>query len=428
MLKQILPLLFILIFSINLFAESHDIHREISDIKLQIQEIKLLDARDEKEKKIEILEKDLKELEEKFNQNNIDKKELDGKLEKTKDIIERQDSRIGDLDFTLNFYGILITILFAIGSVATYKISSNNALEEAQKELEHWVKTKADSEFKSLVDDAKNEIQINANEVLQEIKDESTNKIDSFIKSLENKSIKDKEGSYLDLFNLVISDYNKGNIKEALENIEKASNCAKSKKEIIQSLFVKGLLLEESEKLEEAIVVYDKLTNRFKDSRENFILEEIATSFHNKGVLLGQLGKSEKAIEVYDELIKRFKDSKKSVILKQVSSALLNKIEMNLILDNTNSKEDLDLYFNLIKENKEQLLKFEMLQVFEKAKSSNQDEEIKEWKIKFKDTKLGNWSFNELKTWAGTLEDEVKERVLRYIDIFENHNKNIEEK
>ena len=53
MLKQIFFLLFTFIFSINLFAESHDIHREISDIKLQIQEIKLLDARDEKEKKIE---------------------------------------------------------------------------------------------------------------------------------------------------------------------------------------------------------------------------------------------------------------------------------------------------------------------------------------------------------------------------------------
>ena len=39
-----------------------------------------------------------------------------------------------------------------------------------------------------------------------------------------------------------------------------------------------------------------------------------------------------------------------------------------------------------------------------------------------------NWHFGELKTWAETLEVEAKERVLRYINIFENHNKNIEEK
>ena len=69
-----------------------------------------------------------------------------------------------------------------------------------------------------------------------------------------------------------------------------------------------------------------------------------------------------------------------------------------------------------------------MLQIFEKAKDSNQDTEVKEWEKKFKDTKLKNWSFNELKTWAETLENDAKERVLRYIDIFENHNKNIEEK
>jgi hypothetical protein len=74
MLKQIFPLLFTFIFSINLFAESHDIYKDISDIKLQIQEIKLLDARDEREKKIEKLEKDIKELDDKFNQNNVDKK------------------------------------------------------------------------------------------------------------------------------------------------------------------------------------------------------------------------------------------------------------------------------------------------------------------------------------------------------------------
>ena len=67
MLKQIIPLLFTLIFSINLFAESHDIHREILEIKLQIQEINHLDARDVKEKKIEKLEADIKKLEDEFN-------------------------------------------------------------------------------------------------------------------------------------------------------------------------------------------------------------------------------------------------------------------------------------------------------------------------------------------------------------------------
>lgn len=74
MLKQILLLLFTLIFSTNLFAQSQDINKELTDIKLQIQEIKLLDARDEREKKIEKLENKIDDLNSKFNQNNINKK------------------------------------------------------------------------------------------------------------------------------------------------------------------------------------------------------------------------------------------------------------------------------------------------------------------------------------------------------------------
>ncbi|MPL73551.1 hypothetical protein SDC9_19356 [bioreactor metagenome] len=142
----------------------------------------------------------------------------------------------------------------------------------------------------------------------------------------------------------------------------------------------------------------------------------------NKGVTLGQIdGKVEEAIKVYDELIEKFKDSKENNILELVASALLNKIETNIISGNTNSKEDLDLFLNLVKENKEKLLKFEMLKILDKAKDTNQDEEIKNWQIKFKDVKLKDWSFDELKSWFETLEDEAKERVLRYIDIFEKH-------
>jgi hypothetical protein len=77
MLKKVISLLFTFIFSINLFAQSQDMNTELSDIKLQIQEIKLLDARDEREKKLDKLEKKIDDLDSKFNQNNIDKKEIE---------------------------------------------------------------------------------------------------------------------------------------------------------------------------------------------------------------------------------------------------------------------------------------------------------------------------------------------------------------
>lgn len=388
MIKQILSLLFTFIFSINLFAESHDIHREISDMQLEIQKIKLLDARDERENKLEKLEKDIKELEEKFNQNNIDKKDIDGKIGTQDKLISEIASNTNRVSWLISMFGILITVIiifFALKFGRNIDQEIQNIKIEAEKELKNWVDNKAESEFKSLIDNAKNEIQLNANQVLKEIKNETLDRFDVFVKSLQRNHQNEEKYKYLDLINLIIDNYEKKNIEEALRNIDKAIKLAKTDKENIQILFIKALIL-------------------------------------------GQIGKSEEAIKVYDELIERFKDSNESNILEKVVTALLNKIEINLILGNKNSIEDLDLYINLVKDSKKELLKFEMLQIFENAKNSNQDDEIKAWQIKFKDIKMENWSFDELKTWAETLEDESKERILKYIDIFENHNKNTEGK
>ena len=388
MIKQILPLLFTFIFSINLFAESHDIHREISDMQLEIQKIKLLDARDERENKLEKLEKDIKELEEKFNQNNIDKKDIDGKIGTQDKLISEIASNTNRVSWLISMFGVLITVIiifFALKFGRNIDQEIQNIKIEAEKELKNWVDNKAESEFKSLIDNAKNEIQLNANQVLKEIKNETLDRFDVFVKSLQRNHQNEEKYKYLDLINLIIDNYEKKNIEEALRNIDKAIKLAKTDKENIQILFIKALIL-------------------------------------------GQIGKSEEAIKVYDELIERFKDSNESNILEKVVTALLNKIEINLILGNKNSIEDLDLYINLVKDSKKELLKFEMLQIFENAKNSNQDDEIKAWQIKFKDIKMENWSFDELKTWAETLEDESKERILKYIDIFENHNKNTEGK
>ena len=219
MLKQILPLLFIFIFSINLFAESHDIHREISDIKLQIQEIKLLDARDDREKKIEKLETDIKKLEEEFNKNNVDKKEIDGKLEKTKDIVERQDSRIEDIGTNLNYWGIGFSLIAIFTGIAVFLVNKNyadsakkEAKAAAQQELKDWVDSKAEKEFEILIDNAKNEIREDSDRILKEIKDESLDKFDTFVESLERNNIKDKKWNYSELFKLVIHNYKENKI------------------------------------------------------------------------------------------------------------------------------------------------------------------------------------------------------------------------
>ncbi|MDN5053766.1 tetratricopeptide repeat protein [Aliarcobacter butzleri] len=474
MLKQIFPLLFTLIFSINLFAQNDDIYKEISDIKLQIQEIKLLDARDDREKKIEKLEKDIKELEEKFNQNNIDKKEIDGK-------IETQDKLINIISISIGLFGVLITGIVIFFAFKFEKIAKGEAKEESKKEVENWIKENKNIILEPIINEGNNllkNIRKEADLLLQDyqstmkkhnLKDELDSKEKDILekvnillesKEIENYTFNDWHSKFLDYFY-------KDKFDDALKAIDNAIKITKNEIEIVSSLYNKGVILERMDgkaeeaikvydelikkfkdskennileavakalvnkgvilaqidgKSEQAIKVFDEIIERFKDSKENNILERVANAFYNKGVAFGKMdGKVEEAIKVYDEVINRFKDSKENNILEAVANALLNKIEMNLISEKTNSKEDLDLFLNLVKENKEKLLQFEMLQIFEKAKDTNQDEKIKNWQIEFKDVELGDWSFKELKTWAETLEDEVKKRVLRYIDIFEKH-------
>ncbi len=484
MLKQIFPLLFTLIFSISLFAQNNDIHKEISDIKLQIQEIKLLDARDEREKKIEKLEKDIKDLEEKFNQNNIDKKDIEKSFDKNKEIIDRQDKRIEDIGTNLNYWGIGFSLIAIFTGIAVFLVNKNYA-ESAKKEalisVYKWIEENKDKILEPIINEGNNllkNIREEADFLLQDyqstmkkhnLKDELDSKEKDILEKvnilLESKEIKnytfnDWHSKFLDYFykdkfddalksidnaikittneiEIVSSLYNKGvtlrqidgKAEEAIKVYDELIERFKDSKEnnileqVAKALYNKGVTLGQIDgKAEEAIKVYDELIEKFKDSKENNILEQVAKALYNKGVTLGQIdGKVEEEIKVYDELIEKFKDSKENNILEQVASALLNKIETNIISDNTNSKEDLDLFLNLVKENKEKLLKFEMLKILEKAKDFNQDEKIKNWQIEFKDTKLKDWSFDELKSWAETLEGEVKERVLRYIDIFEKH-------
>ena len=443
MLKQIIPLLFTFIFSINLFAQAQDINKEITDVKLQLQEIKLLDARDEREKKIEKLEKDIKELDDKFNQNNIDKKEIDGKIGTQDKLITEIGSNTNRISWIISLFGVLITI------IVIYFVFKFEKMAEilAEKELKKWIKNEAMGEFepkikeiKDLIKKAESEVRlfkekaeltINGIEKKllenKELTHEEENEIKSDIKDIENKQ--EKDYTFADWRKKTLLYFISNKYEEALKLVENMLIFSDDNLRISETLFLKAIILNKLNKNLEAIEVYDELIDRFKDSKESGVLVQVTKALYNKGVRLGKLEKSEEAIEVYDELIERFKDSKESGILEQVVSSLSNKIETNLILGNTNSKEDLDLYFDLIKENKQQLLGFEMLQIFEKAKDSNQDDEIKEWKIKFNDTKLSNeWSFTELKTWSNTLESDAKERILRYIDIFENHNKNIKVK
>ena len=439
MLKQIILLLFTFIFSINLFAQPQDINKEFTDIKLQIQEIKLLDARDEREKKIEKLENDIKELEKKFNQNNVDKKEIYGKLEKSKDIIERQDSRLNDLNLYFFWYGIVITILLFGISYISYKFTSN----EAEDRVNNWMKDNKEEILKPIRNEAK--------ELLKNIEKEALNfyqeKLKEFrIEDKLDESQKNNQKLILEKVNEILEKKEKNeytfddwyskflnlkndnkHTKRALYFLEKALEKATTNEEKAKVIFDKALFYGNNISKEESIIIYDELIEKFNTSSEQKVLELISSSLYNKGIEYGSLKEYKKSLIAYNELIEKFKSSQNKYILSTVLTGLINKLEINLFQNIENDKKDMDLFSKLIINDNSKLQQIEMLNIIKKGINQDVDDEIEIWKLKY-DKVLEGCSFDELKIWAETLEDESKNSVLRYLDIFENHNKNIEEK
>lgn len=94
---------------------------------------------------------------------------------------------------------------------------------------------------------------------------------------------------------------------------------------IAQALINKGVLLDQLDRPEEAILVYDNISKQFKTRTETPIAELVAQALINKGVALGRLDRPEEAVQVFDDISKRFKMRKETVFAKQMAQALLNK-------------------------------------------------------------------------------------------------------
>ncbi len=174
-------------------------------------------------------------------------------------------------------------------------------------------------------------------------------------------------------------------------------------------------------KNENAILCYDEVIIRFNNSNNLKIKEQFIKANIYKASVLHNLKEPYKAKDIYSKIIDAFKESKDRAILNNVLLALINKIELNIILNHENLPEDIELFKDLVNENKEKLMQLEMLQILEKAKIITQDNEIKQWQEKYKDMSLNNWSFDDLDTWIETLEEEPKQRLEKYLAIFKEY-------
>ncbi len=87
----------------------------------------------------------------------------------------------------------------------------------------------------------------------------------------------------------------------------------------------KGVTLDQANRHEDALTVYDEVLKRHGEAPEPELREQVAQALVNRGVTFGQLGRSEEAVGAYDEVVGRFGDAVEPELRVQVAMALVNK-------------------------------------------------------------------------------------------------------
>ncbi|RXK07091.1 hypothetical protein [Halarcobacter bivalviorum] len=408
---------------------SQDYAKKINDEKITL----IMGQIIQKENEIKELEKELK--------NYVNKEDLQREINYQNNRIEDINSSVDRLSIivsiSIGLFGILITGIVIFFAFRFERI----ARVQADKEVKSWIDEKADKEFKPKVDsylaqiDGRAKKLFEKNEGLTEVLEDKIKSLDKYteeekkeleeeaeeIKSSKNES----DYTFEDKYKLFVSKYVNENYKEALEDLNILEKEDLNDNNLLKVLWAKATTLEQMKEEESAIKVYDEIINKL-DNTSN--LKEYAIALGCKGNILGKNKKYQEAIELYSMIVNKLRNSTRPDILKHVTHGLISKFETNMIINKKNSKKDLDLYYKLVEDKKSELIVYKMLALLEKAKDSEVDEELISWKEEFKDILIEDWSFTELKTWANSFEDkEVKERLLRYIDIFEKHNESVEE-
>lgn len=309
--------------------------------------------RGETKAKIEILQKQNDELKTKVDaieKNNIN-------IEAFKTSITDQDKRIQDLSFYTSLIATLIAILTlivgAVGVAFPYLMYRQNSKsqEEAKKDIEGW-KEKTKLEFDKELESFK-KIKEEKSQELNDHTIEAKRKIDGKVQEISNISAEELKQSGLQISiedekeirkeSQIIADeaekendvdgfitsaklsYSIQNYGDALRNIEKALNLTKNDTEIAQLLFLKGIVLDRLNKIEDEILVYNEIAKRFSKTNDEIIQIQVANALYNKGVKLTELNRNEEAINAYNEVINRFIESENTIIQERVADALINK-------------------------------------------------------------------------------------------------------
>jgi len=392
---------------------------------------------DETNKKIEKIEEKL----------DTTKEELTKYTQITEDTKERVldiSSSVDRFGILVTFFGVLITGIVIFFSIRSTREAKLEAKEEAKRLLQEWIDKEAKNVFETKVNGLSDELQAKGDEILKRIEEKANaqhqrheedhqnwmlnlnstqdekDKVEKEAKQIEGK--KEEDLTFNDYWIKIVNQVNSKAYDAALFLIDKAMKLTSISEEQAVGLFVtKGAVLSENGKLDEAIKVCDEIIQAYKKSKNNtFVTYSVMAEF-NKGLTLARQGKHIEAIKTYNEIIANNKMSKIEVVLAQVVNAIINKVEIEVILDEPISDENAFIEQQNIAPKYRAV--FDMLLILQNAKILPQETELQLWIEKHKDVKNPTWSFDELESWIEkvTYGEDIKARIRNYIEIFKTH-------
>ena len=115
-----------------------------------------------------------------------------------------------------------------------------------------------------------------------------------------------------------------------------------------RTIFQKGIMLSEQNRMEDALAAFDKLVNQFYESKMPALRQQVAKALVNKGAALGELDRPEEELAAYQEVVRRFGGSDAPALLEPVAMALVNRGIALGALDRP--EEALDAYEDVLRQ------------------------------------------------------------------------------
>lgn len=241
---------------------------------------------------------------------------------------------------------------------------------------------------------------------------------------------------------------------QALDKIETTQNEVFDEQKA-KTLLNKGYCFGKLEQYAEEISIYDKLILLFKSVHNDIIKETIVSAQINKGIRLIEIGEDATALDIFYQLSQQLQDMKnekqqdilanvyfhiglihgrkkhfyesiqsyeKAIEIKPKNpEAYTNLLEVQLIYLQRFETTTVEKFYEICKDDKQTLLKYNMLKSVHDALFQEQSENISTLKKEFEGIDFGEWGWTELNEWANNLEDtEAKARVLATIEQFKN--------